>query len=192
MRFIHDSAIDIYDIWHATRQHQDTARPYIGKKERRKFTITNWSDVKRFIWKPHAGNFHETSKILADILVPCTPSYFPASAHPSTSTIMKTHCSNRIFFRKFETKDMEHKGQFCRQLLHINPLASSLCSHCCPLFLQPFPLIIDHRHSSQQMPTAGHQSSNESHSPSSLLPQIHQMRNYFNDIPKMSRTEILQ
>lgn len=73
-----------------------------------------------------------------------------------TGIIMETHCRNGIFFRKFETKDMEHKGQFCRQLLHINPLASSLCSHCCPLFLQPFPLIIDHRHSSRQVPTAGH------------------------------------
>lgn len=145
----------IYDM--QAKQHQDSARLYIGKKKK------DWHDVKRLIWKPPAGNFHETSKILADILVPCIPSYFPASVHPSTSTIMKTHCINRIFFRKFETKDMEHKGQFCRQLLHINPLASSLCSHCCPLFLQPFPLIIDHRHSSQQVPTAGHQSSNESH-----------------------------
>lgn len=91
-------------------------------------------------------------------LFPCKPSYFLA-----TSTITKTHCRNRIFFRKFETKDMEHKVPFCRLLLHINPLASSLCSRCSPLFLQPFPLIIGHRHSecpqldiSPQIKTAHH------------------------------------
>lgn len=39
----------------------------------------------------------------------------------STCTIIKTHCSNRIFFRKFETKDMEHKGPFWRPLLHKSP-----------------------------------------------------------------------
>lgn len=97
-----------------------------------------------------AGNFRYSFKIIQRVahitqLVPCKPSYFTAIVHPSTSTIIKTYCSARVFFRKFEMKDMEHKGQFCRQLLHINPLAPSLYSDCCLLFLQPFPLIIDHR-----------------------------------------------
>lgn len=34
--------------------------------------------------------------------------------------------------RKFETKDMEHEGQFSRLLSHINPPA--LSSHCCTTF----------------------------------------------------------
>lgn len=48
--------------------------------------------------------------------------------------------------RKFETKDMEHKGQFWRQLLHINPPASShWVRTAAPLLLQPFPLITGSR-----------------------------------------------
>ena len=73
-----------------------------------------------------------------------------ASLHPHIRENML-----QIFFRKFETKDMKHKDQFLRPLLHINPRASPLSSHSSPpppFFLQPFSLIIGHTHSSSECP----------------------------------------
>lgn len=111
---------------------------------------------------------------------------------PSTSTTQKTYCSSRMCWRKCEMRDIEHKGLFLCLLLDLNPLAFSLCSHCYPLFLQPFPLNIGHRHCSQRVPTAGHQPSNENSSPPSFLQQVLQMRHVYCTccIPKWIQPEL--
>lgn len=109
---------------------------------------------------------------------------------PSTSTISKTHCSNRIFFRKFETKDMEHKGPFW--IITQIPW-HPLCAPATPSFFpEPFPLITGYRQRSMWVSTDGHQSSDENHSPPFLPSQTHQNRKHFYSTPKWNQPKTSQ